>query len=275
MHVVPKKGGFTIIINERNELIPIRIVTGWRVCIDYRKLNTAIRKDRYPFPFIDQMLDRLAGHSHYCFLDGYSRYNQIAIAIEDQEKTTFTCPYGTFSFRMIPFGLCNSPTTFQRCMMSIFSDLIEEVMEIFMDDFSVYGSRFESFLKNLETVLQRCKENNLALNWETCHFMVTEGIVLGHKISTIGMEVDQAKISLMKTLMPLTIVKGIMSFLGHAGFYRRFIQNFTKIARPLCRLLENDAKFEFDEAFRYAFEEIKAKLVIAPIMATPDWSKTI
>ena len=179
VHVVPKKGGFTMIINEKNELIPTRTVTGWRVCIDYRKLNAATRKDHYPLPFIDQMLDRLARHFHYCFLDGYSGYNQIAIAPEDQEKSTFTCPYGTFAFRRMPFGLCNAPVTFQRCMMSIFSNFVEEVMEIFMDDFLVYGSSFEDCLKNLETVLQRCQDKNLALNWEKCHFMVTKGIVLG------------------------------------------------------------------------------------------------
>ena len=120
VHVFPKKGGFTVIRNEKNELIPTRTVTGWRVCIDYRKLNIATRKDHFPLPFIDQMLDRLAGHPHFYFLDGYSGYNQIAIAPEDQEKTTFACPFTTFSFRRMPFGLCNAPGTFQRCMMSIF-----------------------------------------------------------------------------------------------------------------------------------------------------------
>ena len=162
------------------------------------------------------MSDRLAGHPYYCFSDGYSGYNQIAIALEDQEKTTFTCPYGTYAFKRMPFGLCNALATFQRCMMSIFSDLVERFMEILMDDFSVYGSSFEK-------CLERCKEKNLALNWEKCHFMVTEGTVLGHKISTVGLEVDQAKISLMKTLMPPTTRKGIRRFLGHAGFYRRLI----------------------------------------------------
>ena len=164
VHVVPKKGGFIVIRNEKNKLIPTRTVTGWRVCIDYRKLNTATRKYHFPLPFIDQMLDRLAGHPHFCFLDGYSGYNQIAIAPEDQEKTTFTCPYGTSSFRRMPFGLCNAPATFQRCMMSIFLDLVEEVMEIFMDDFTVYGSSFDKCLKNLEIVLQRCQDKQLALN---------------------------------------------------------------------------------------------------------------
>ena len=253
-------------------MIPTRTVTIWRVCIDYRKLNTATRKDHFPLPFIDQMLDRLAGHSHFCFLDGYSGYN-LAIAPEDQEKTTFTCPYGTFAFRRMSFGLCNAPATFQRCMMLMFSDLVEEVMEIFMDDFTVYGSSFEQCLKNLETVLQRCQDKQLALNWEKCHFMVTEGIVLGHKISTTGLEVDQSKVSIIKTLAPPTTVKGIRSFLGHAGFYRRFIKNFSKIARPLCRLLEKDTRFNFDDSCKAAFEEIKIKLVQAPIMAAPEWDQ--
>ena len=143
--MVPKKGGFTVTRNEKNELIPTRTVTEWKVCIDYRKLSTATRKDHYPPPFIDQILDNLVGHSHYYFLYGYSGYNRIAIALEDPEKTTFTCPYGTFAFRRMPFGLCNAPVTFQRCM-SMFSDLEEEAIEIFMDDFSVYGSSFENCL---------------------------------------------------------------------------------------------------------------------------------
>ena len=158
VHVLPKKGGFSVIRNEKNELIPSRTVTGWRVCINYRKLNTATMKDHFQLLFIDQMLDRSAGHPHFCFLDGYSGYNQISIALEDHEKTTFTCPYGTFSFKRMPFGLCNAPATFQRCMMSMFSDFVEEVMEIFMDDFTVYGSSFDHCLNNLEIVLQRCKD---------------------------------------------------------------------------------------------------------------------
>ena len=134
------------------------------MCIDYKKLNTTTRNDFYPLPFIDQMLDGLVGHPYLCFLDGYSGYNQISIAPEDKEKTTFTCPYGTFAFRRMPFGLCNVPTTFQRCMMSIFYDLVEEAMEIFKDDFSVYGSSFEHCLHNLEIVLQRCQDKKSALN---------------------------------------------------------------------------------------------------------------
>ena len=152
------------------------------------------------------------------------------------------------------------------------SDLVEEVMKIFMDDFSVYRSSFEDCLKNLETVLQRCQDKNLALNWEKFNFMVTECIVLEHKIYVDGLEVDQANISFIKTLMSPKTVKGIRSFLGHARFYRRFIKDFSKISRPLRRLLEIDAKFDFDESCRSAFEEIKSRLVSAPIMLTPDWN---
>ena len=224
------------------------------MCIYYKKLNTATRNDHYPLTFIDQMLGRLAGHSHYCFLYGYFGYNQIEIAPEDQEKTTSTCPYGTFAFRRMPFGLCNAPATFQRCMMSMFSHLVEEAIEIFMDDFSVYGSSFKHCLENLETILQRCQDKNLALNWEKCHFMVTEGIVFGHKISAAGLEVDQVKVTVIKTLMPLTTVKGIRGFLGHVSFYKRFIKDFSKISRPLCRLLKKDANFDFDESGRSTFE---------------------
>ena len=128
------------------------------------------------------MLERLAGHSHYCFLDGYSGYNQIAIAPEDQEKTTFTFPFGTFAYRRMPFCLCNAPATFQRCMMNIFSDMVEKIIEVFMDEFSVFGDSFDCCLYNLARVLKRCKETHLVLNWEKCHFMVQQGIVLGHII---------------------------------------------------------------------------------------------
>nr|GEU62698.1 reverse transcriptase domain-containing protein [Tanacetum cinerariifolium] len=126
VHCVPKKGGFTVVENEENELISTRLVTGWRVYIDYRKLTEATRKDHFPLPFMDQMLERLARNQYYCFLDGFSGYFQILIDLKDQENTTFTCPYGTFAYRHMPFGLCNAPGKFQRCMMAIFHDMIEK-----------------------------------------------------------------------------------------------------------------------------------------------------
>ena len=122
---VPKKGGMTVIKSESDELIATRVVNSWRVCMDYRKLNKVTKKDHFPFPYMDQMLDRLAGYSFYCFLDGYSGYNQIAISPEDYEKTIFTCPYGTFAFKRMPFGLFNAPATFQRGMTAIFQTLLK------------------------------------------------------------------------------------------------------------------------------------------------------
>nr|GEY29258.1 reverse transcriptase domain-containing protein [Tanacetum cinerariifolium] len=159
MHCVPKKGGFTVVENEENELIPTRLVTGWRTP-------------------------------------------------QDQEKTTFTCPYGTFSYRRMPFGLCNAPGTFQRCMMAIIHDMIEKTMEVFMDDFSVFGNSFETCLYHLDKMLKRCEDTNLCLNREKNHFMVKEGIILGHKISKNGIEVDNAKVDLIANLPHLTTVKG-------------------------------------------------------------------
>jgi hypothetical protein len=193
------------------------------MCIDYRKLNKASRKDHFPLPFINEMLERLANHPFFYYLDGYSGYHQIPIHPNDQSKTVFTCPYGTFAYKRISFGLCNAPTSFQRCMMAIFSDLIEKVMEVFMDDFSVYGKTFKDCLANLDKVLKRCQMADLVQNWEKCHFMVREGIILGHKISKKGIEVDKVKIEVIEHLPPPTNVNGIHNFLGHAGFYQRFI----------------------------------------------------
>ena len=161
---MPKKGGMTVIKTDNNTWIPYRTVTRWRTYIDYRKFNKASRKDHLPLPFIDQMLDRLVGHEYNLFLDGYLGYNQITIALEDQEKTTFTCPYGTFAFRRMPIGLCNSPSTFQRCMMAIFSNMVEKTIKAFIDDFLVLGKYFDNCLKNLRDAFVRCDETNLVLN---------------------------------------------------------------------------------------------------------------
>ncbi|RVW72352.1 Retrovirus-related Pol polyprotein from transposon 17.6 [Vitis vinifera] len=162
--VVPKKSGITVIQNEKGEEVSTRPTSGWRVCIDYRRTSFLL------------------------FSGWLSGYFQIEIDLEDQEKTTFTCPFGTFAYRRMPFGLCNAPATFQRCMLSIFSDMVERIMEVFMDDITVYGSSYEECLLHLEAVLQRCIEKDLVLNWEKCHFMVQQGIVLGHIISKNGIE---------------------------------------------------------------------------------------
>ncbi|GJS46810.1 reverse transcriptase domain-containing protein [Tanacetum coccineum] len=222
VHCVPKKGGMTVVTNDENELVPTRLVTGWRVCIDYRKLNEATRKDHFPLPFMDQMLERNHQEMYIYFLDGFSGYFQIPIDPKDQQKTTFTCPYGTFAYRRMPFGLCNALGMFQR---------------------------------------------------KKSHFMVKEGIVLGHKISKKGIEVDKAKIDVIAKLPHPTTVKGIRSFLGHAGFYRRFIKDFSKISRPMTHLLEKNTPFIFSEECIQAFQILKKKLTEAPILIAPDWDQ--
>nr|GEW04173.1 reverse transcriptase domain-containing protein [Tanacetum cinerariifolium] len=198
-------------------------------------------------------------------------YFQIPIDPKDQEKTTFNCPYGTFAYRRMPFGLCNAPGTFQKCMMAIFHDMIKKTMEVFMDDFSVFRNSFQSCLSYLEKMLKRCEDTHLCLNWEKSHFMVKEGIVLGHKISEKGIEVDKAKIDVISKLPHPTTVKGIRSFLGHAGFYRRFIKDFSKIARPMTRLLEKDTPFIYSQEYVDAFQTLKRMLTETSILIAPDW----
>ncbi|RVW18547.1 Retrovirus-related Pol polyprotein from transposon 297 [Vitis vinifera] len=192
--VVPKKSGITVVQNEKEKKLLHTSLQCWRESLAIRSI---------------------------VFLDGYSGYFQIEIDVEDQEKTTFTCPFGTYDYRRMPFGLCNAPATFQRCMLSIFSDMVERIMEVFMDDITVYRGTFEECLVNLEAVLHRCIEKDLVLNWEKCHFMVCQGIFLGHIISEKGIEVDKAKVELIIKLPSPTTVKGVTQFLGHAGFYRR------------------------------------------------------
>ncbi|GJS65800.1 reverse transcriptase domain-containing protein [Tanacetum coccineum] len=232
-------------------------------------------------------LKDLPPHLEYAFLEGNDKLPiiiakdlkneektaliEIPIDLKDQEKTTFTCPYGTFAYRRMPFGLCNAPGTFQQCIMAIFHDMIEKTMEVFMDDFSVFGDSFSTCLSYLEKMLKRCEDTNLVLNWDKSHFMVKEDIVLGHKISKSGIEVDRAKVDVITKLPHPTTVKGVRSFLGHAGFYRRFIQDFSKIARPMTHLLEKETPFFFSKECIESFNTLKRKLTEAPILIAPDW----
>ncbi|RDX82096.1 Retrovirus-related Pol polyprotein from transposon 17.6, partial [Mucuna pruriens] len=189
---------------------------------------------------------------------------QIHIAPEDQHKTTFTCPFGTFAYSRMPFGLCNAPSTFQHCMINIFSDLLQDCMEVFMDEFTVYANSFDACLGNLSKLLKRCIDTNLVLNFEKCHFMVTKGILLRHLVSNKGIEVDKSKIDIISSLPNPTSMREVRSFLGHAGFYRRFINNFSKLALPLSKLLQKDPCIE-------VFQELKNRLTSALILQAPNW----
>nr|GEU77933.1 reverse transcriptase domain-containing protein [Tanacetum cinerariifolium] len=189
-------------------------------------------KGHFLLPFMDQMLERLARNEFYCFLDGFFGYFQIPIDLKDQEKTTFTFPYGTFAYRRMLFGLCNVPGTFQRCLMAILYDMIEETMEVFMDDLSIFEDSFSCCLTYLDKMLKWCEDTNLVLNWEKCHFMVKEGIVLGYKISKSRIEFDKAKADVIAKLPHPTTVKGIRSFLGHAEAKKSYISSRLAIMDP-------------------------------------------
>ena len=271
VHVVPKKAGVTVTVNEKGEEIQTRLPTKWRVCIDYRKLNSTTKKDHFPLPFIDQILDRLTRSSYFCFLNGYSGYNQIAIHPDNQEKTTFTCPFGTFALKRMPFGLCNAPANFQRCMTAIFSNFLGDSLEVLMDDFSVFGNDFDSCLAHLTKILEVCIRKRLVLSWEKSHFMVREGVVLGHIISGKGFEVDKAKIEVIQNLPLPSTVKDLRSFLGHVGYYRRFIQDFAKVSKPLTALLCKDKDFIIDKEGKCTFTILKQVLIKAPILKSPNW----
>ena len=170
----------------------------------------------------------------------------------------------------MPFGLCNAPGTFQRYLMAIFLDMVEKTIEVFMDDYLVLVNSFDNCLENLRLVLVRCDETNLVLNWEKCHFMVQEGILLGHQIYARGIEVEKAKIEAIEKLPPPSSVKGIRRFLGHVGFYRRFIKDFSRIEKPLSSLLVQGTPFDFDEQCVQEFLVLKDRLVSGPIVVTPD-----
>ena len=227
-----------VTMNKKDEEIQTRLSMKWRVYIDYRKLNSTTKKDHFPLPFIDQIVDRLAGSSYFCFLDGYSGYNQITIHLDNQEKTTFTCPFGTYAFTHMPFGLCYAPTTFQRCMTAIFTEFLGESLEVFMDDFSIFGNDFDSFLAHLTKILEVCVRKRLVLSWDKSHFMVREGVVLGHIVSSKGLEVDKAKIEVIQNLSLPTIIRDLRSFLKHVGLYQRSIQDFAKVSKPLTSFLK-------------------------------------
>ncbi|WVZ99152.1 hypothetical protein U9M48_044491 [Paspalum notatum var. saurae] len=220
------------------------------MCIDYRKLNKATKKDHFPLPFIDEMLERLAKNTHFCYLDGY--YWILSNPYPSGRSTQ-----DNFHLRM-PFGLCNAPASFQRCMMAIFSDFIEDIMEVFMDDFS---RKFEEMWRS-----------RLSVELGEVSFHGKKRSCVGTHHFEKGIEVDKAKIETVERLPPPTDIRSLRSFLGHAGFYRRFIKDFSKIAKPLNYLLRKDVPFEFTDECEVAFRKIKELLVKAPIIQPPDWN---
>ncbi|KAL3693229.1 hypothetical protein R1sor_006880 [Riccia sorocarpa] len=241
-----------------------------RVCIDYKKLNAVTKKDYYPLPFIE-----VSGHEWYNFGDGYNGYNQVKIAPEHQKLTTFTTPWGTFVFRVMPFGLCNALSTFQWFMNKIFEPFIGVFVRDFIDDFCVYSSKADHF-DHLKKVLEMLDQTNASLNPEKCIFGCEEGLLLGHIISKDGIAVDLEKVKkIMELPFPVTLTK-LRQFLGIVGYYRRFILAFSHKAHALTSYLKKGKDYVVifaDEDALVAFEDLKKALVSAPILIKPDWSK--
>ena len=275
------EAGFIYPVNNSEWVSPIVIVpkkvgtdgkVKIRVCQDYRKLNAATKKDHFPLPFIDLVLDHVAGQECFSFLDGFSGYNQVSIREEDQLKTTFTTDWGTYAFNRMPFGLCNAPGTFQRLMMDIFQDFLKHFLEVFIDDFAVFSKKTEH-LNCLRKTFQRCRETNLKLHPGKCFFGMKSGLLLGHVVSPEGIAVDLGKIVVMLALLPPRNLREIRGFLGCVGYYRRFIQDYARMAVPLTELLKKEVPYVWTEVRQEAFEELKRRLVAAPILAAPDWTK--
>nr|GEW03810.1 reverse transcriptase domain-containing protein [Tanacetum cinerariifolium] len=248
--------------NEENELILTRLVTGWRVCIDYRKLNEATRKDHFPLSFMDQMLERLAGNQYYCFLDSFSGYFQISIDPKDQEKTTFTCPYRTFAYRRMPFGLCNAPGTFQRCMMTIFHDMIEKTMEVFMDDFLVFGNSFQSCLSYLEKMLKRPMTHLLK---KDTPFIFSKECV--EAFQTLKIKLTEAPILIASDWdMPFELMCDASDFAISAVLGQRQEKHFRPIHYASKTMTEAESNYTTTEkemlAVVYAFEKFRSYLIM-------------
>ena len=210
-----------------------------RVCQDFRKLNDATKKDYYPLPFTDIILDHAAGHQRYSFMDDMSGYHQVWIRQQDQILTTFTTDWGTFAFKRMPFGLCNAPGTFQRIMMDIFHDFLRHFLEVFIDDFAVFGTT-EEHLSHLRQTFIRCRERNLKLHPGKCFFGVESGTLLGHVISAEGIKVDSDKITIILGLSIPVNLRELRGFLECVGYYRRFVFAYAKIALPLTSLLKKE-----------------------------------
>jgi len=245
-----------------------------RMCVDYRGLNNVTKKSSWPLPRIDDTLDALSGSQLFSTLDLRAAYMQVPLEEAAREKTAFTTPFGLFQYKRLPFGLCSAPSTFARLMENVLRGLQPHVCMAYLDDNIVHSDdAIANHLANLEAVFQRYREANLKLNPEKCMFLVTEVEFLGHVISGTGVRTDPKKVSAAAEWPTPRTVRQVQQFLGFANYYRRFIQDFAKKAKPLTSLTRKNTRFKWTEECDNAFRELKQHLVSAPILAYPDFSK--
>ena len=244
-----------------------------RFCIDYRKLNNFTVKDSFPLPRIDESIDSLSGAKYFCTLDLASGYWQVPLDDDAKLKSAFVVPGGLYQFEVMPFGLCNAPSTFERLMESILAGLQWKILVIYLDDIIVYGSTVDETLDRLEIVLQRLRSAKLKLKPKKCHLFQTQVLYLGHVVSENGVHTDPEKTEKVNNWPQPKTPTEVRSFLGLASYYRRYIEGFSSIAKPLTALTEKDRNFNWTPECEEAFRLLKHKLVTAPILAYPQISE--
>jgi len=244
-----------------------------RVVIDFRKLNDLTIGDSFPIPNITDILDQLGNAKYFTTLDLASGYHQIPMAERDKNKTAFSTSHGHYEFNRMPFGLKNAPATFQRLMNSVLTGMQGVKCLVYLDDIVIYGPSLIEHNKRLVTVLNRLRNSNLKLQPDKCEFLRKEVIYLGHIITEKGISPDPSKLEAVKNFPIPKRVKDIQAFIGLSGYYRKFIEDFSKIAKPLTKLTKKGEKFEWSTPQQQAFETLKIKLTSAPVLKYPDFNE--
>lgn len=257
-----------------SNLVPIRKKNeDIRLCVDFRNLNISLLKDNYALPNMEALLHKVTGNELLSMMDGFSGYNQVKVKEEEQYKTIFTTPWGTYVYVRMPFGLTNAGATFQRAMDVAFGDFIDIIMVIYQDDITTYSKKAEDHCKHLEKIFKRALEYGVSLNPKKCHFGVTEGKILGYIVSKEGFRIDLERIEAIDRVQIPKNVKGIQSFFGQINFVRRFVPKFSEIIKPIAKMLKKDVVLNWIDEALEAFSNIKRAIKEVPVLKSPDFSK--